>query len=446
MHHSVLHTGASLNAVIADVTGIPDAVLRDYDKSQYISTSDKFKWVRGRDTTYEEDKAYCLIGIFDLSMRISYGGVDAGKKAWDRLLAKIEKANYSIPRVKHSPSQTGSSNSRSGTSLSESSHSLTPDFTDLADQLSEVADQLNTGCYGRTQSRLLSRLADSCVDTSILLRRLDSLGQEDASNVLTLIQCMQTYGKDRVNIQSVVEQIQVATSCPVNGVKTYIDHQTGNVENLLNDLELSKTSLQVALSIHSDQKRTLMQMEAHMLTMATQMSRASQQAMSIYQGLTNPSPIPASRQIDLHPANTTGKIGSGTVVKHDDALDDPMEAPLRIKMASKPVFHVTIGWGWFSSRVWDLTIMRAQSGFDVCFRVPREVPWNAEVFMHCREGNVDAVRRLLDTGAATLQDFSCTSRYTLLSVNTDDVSAEISDLILPRRLLAMAMSTCANIY
>jgi len=48
-------------------------------------------WVKNRNTTKEEDRAYCLIGIFDVQMNHMYG--EGEDKVFERLQEEINKHN-----------------------------------------------------------------------------------------------------------------------------------------------------------------------------------------------------------------------------------------------------------------------------------------------------------------------------------------------------------------
>lgn len=45
-------------------------------------------WIAGRETTREEDVAYCLLGLFDINMPLLYR---EGRKAFTRLQEEIIK-------------------------------------------------------------------------------------------------------------------------------------------------------------------------------------------------------------------------------------------------------------------------------------------------------------------------------------------------------------------
>jgi len=62
----------SLAPIIHEITGIPIKALHDNRLSQF-DIEERFKWAEKRETTYEEDWAYCLLGIFGVFMLPNYG-------------------------------------------------------------------------------------------------------------------------------------------------------------------------------------------------------------------------------------------------------------------------------------------------------------------------------------------------------------------------------------
>jgi hypothetical protein len=75
----------SLEGLIHEITGIPLGALRGESLSTF-SVEERLRWSSGRQTKKIEDKAYCLLGIFDVSMSLRYG---EGEKAVARLEAKV---------------------------------------------------------------------------------------------------------------------------------------------------------------------------------------------------------------------------------------------------------------------------------------------------------------------------------------------------------------------
>ena len=72
LQHHQLGTKNSLCSLIHDITGIPKLALRGQPLDTF-APNEKWKWVAGRETTVEEDEAYCLLGIFDIYMPLIYG-------------------------------------------------------------------------------------------------------------------------------------------------------------------------------------------------------------------------------------------------------------------------------------------------------------------------------------------------------------------------------------
>ena len=62
----------SLESEIYQITGIVNKALRG-DALSNFSIKERRSWAERRNTTIEEDAAYCLIGIFDVSMVPNYG-------------------------------------------------------------------------------------------------------------------------------------------------------------------------------------------------------------------------------------------------------------------------------------------------------------------------------------------------------------------------------------
>jgi hypothetical protein len=84
-----LDNRSSLERHIHEMTGIPTQALQGHPLSGF-STDERMTWAVNRETTRREDKAYSLLGIFDIYMPLIYGeGTD---KAFGRLREEIEKS------------------------------------------------------------------------------------------------------------------------------------------------------------------------------------------------------------------------------------------------------------------------------------------------------------------------------------------------------------------
>ena len=85
----------SLEPLVHKVTGIPLKALRNGPLDEF-TIDERRDWARNRETSKEEDKVYCLLGILDIFIPAFYGeGMD---KAWRRLQIELETAG-SAPSI-----------------------------------------------------------------------------------------------------------------------------------------------------------------------------------------------------------------------------------------------------------------------------------------------------------------------------------------------------------
>jgi hypothetical protein len=81
----------TLEGQIHEITQIPIAALRGTPLSYFI-VDERMRWAAKRDTKRKEDKAYCLLGIFDVFIPLIYG---EGENAFVRLKEEIDKSSRS---------------------------------------------------------------------------------------------------------------------------------------------------------------------------------------------------------------------------------------------------------------------------------------------------------------------------------------------------------------
>jgi Heterokaryon incompatibility protein (HET) len=79
----------SLERQVHEITGIAIQALQGCPLSNF-SVIERMSWAAKRKTTRKEDKAYSLLGIFDVHMPLIYG---EGKKAFIRLKEEIDKSS-----------------------------------------------------------------------------------------------------------------------------------------------------------------------------------------------------------------------------------------------------------------------------------------------------------------------------------------------------------------
>ncbi|KAH6718314.1 hypothetical protein BKA61DRAFT_717089 [Leptodontidium sp. MPI-SDFR-AT-0119] len=86
----LLGNKVSLERHICEVTGILAKALRGSRPSDF-TVAERMSWTECRETTYKEDKAYLLLGIFDVYMPLIYG--EGKDRALARLREEIDKAS-----------------------------------------------------------------------------------------------------------------------------------------------------------------------------------------------------------------------------------------------------------------------------------------------------------------------------------------------------------------
>ncbi|KAK5696219.1 hypothetical protein LTS12_028590 [Elasticomyces elasticus] len=76
----------TLNGTLASITGVPIEVLDKASEILSFSVAQRMSWAANRQTTREEDRAYSLLGLFDINLPLLYG---EGSKAFKRLEHEI---------------------------------------------------------------------------------------------------------------------------------------------------------------------------------------------------------------------------------------------------------------------------------------------------------------------------------------------------------------------
>lgn len=79
-------TKATMTTHISLITGVPGGILDNSVELDEIPVAVRLSWASTRETTRDEDLAYCLLGIFDVNMPMLYG---EGVKAFTRLQEAI---------------------------------------------------------------------------------------------------------------------------------------------------------------------------------------------------------------------------------------------------------------------------------------------------------------------------------------------------------------------
>jgi hypothetical protein len=86
-----LGSKVDLEAIIHDITAIQGSALRGKALGGF-NPEERMLWASHRHTQEEEDHAYALLGIFNVSMSLIYG--EGKDKAYKRLWEEIKKGSH----------------------------------------------------------------------------------------------------------------------------------------------------------------------------------------------------------------------------------------------------------------------------------------------------------------------------------------------------------------
>lgn len=80
----------SLGQEISEITGIPIRALQGQSLTEF-SIDERKSWAASRTTTFEEDRVYCLLGMFGLTLPLTYG--EGKERANIRLQDLLQRQN-----------------------------------------------------------------------------------------------------------------------------------------------------------------------------------------------------------------------------------------------------------------------------------------------------------------------------------------------------------------
>ncbi|TVY37028.1 Vegetative incompatibility protein HET-E-1 [Lachnellula subtilissima] len=88
----------SLERQLHNITGIAALALQGTTPLMF-SVEERMSWAKHRQTQREEDRAYSLLGIFDIQMPLIYG--EGAEKAFNRLHRELQQELYELSRKRH---------------------------------------------------------------------------------------------------------------------------------------------------------------------------------------------------------------------------------------------------------------------------------------------------------------------------------------------------------
>ena len=168
-------TKSELKTEISRFTGIAESVLAGASP-QFCSIAQRMSWAAGRETTRKEDRAYSLLGLFDVTLPLIYGASDS-RNAFILLQEEV---------IKHSDDQTifawdqcfpDTLRGRCGL-LADS-----PDaFAGCSGIIRSPSSSLNTAGYGMTNVGLILDLYTEPYDMRTYIAVLDCTDKENCDS------------------------------------------------------------------------------------------------------------------------------------------------------------------------------------------------------------------------------------------------------------------------
>ncbi|KAK0742637.1 heterokaryon incompatibility protein-domain-containing protein [Schizothecium vesticola] len=102
----LIGTKQNLATRLSEATKIPTDAIAGLLPLDHFSVAQRMSWAAGRKTTRVEDRAYSLLGLFDISMPMLYG---EGTKAFRRLQEEIIKRTNDLTILGWRPDESGNS-------------------------------------------------------------------------------------------------------------------------------------------------------------------------------------------------------------------------------------------------------------------------------------------------------------------------------------------------
>ncbi|KAH0848295.1 hypothetical protein FOPE_02203 [Fonsecaea pedrosoi] len=284
----------------------------------------------------------------------------------------------------------------------------------LSIQLVESAAKLKRMYHAaRDAPRIVARLQLGLETMALALRQLEQRRQQGSASDALLARCIAECELHTADIQELIDRMddRLARDAKIGG-RIYTAFKQRDVKELLDGLEKAKSSLELAYMMYlgeeqrrRDQAHTDL-LARHGCLIRNLQDQLSAGTISLSQQLT------VLRQSSvLSPARTDAVTASRPFTANDRALGRSHWSK-RTKN-NKPRFQVTFRLPSFlKARIFDIAISQAQCGWSIYLRTFNHVPDTSLIFRYCRSGNLEGVRRLIESGKATLLDATYGSGFT----------------------------------
>jgi hypothetical protein len=203
--------------------------------------------------------------------------------------------------------------------------------------------------------------------------------------------------------------------------EVFTPRQRLDLERVPDDIDQIKRPIQhmARLPISQDRGDSLAQLNATIASTSMQLSLLLQhQQKAQLQQLSTASSICTKYEVGSRRAYPPRDNVLRTDVSHKRQNDGKSQRTVRRNATRfrEQGWRLVAGWSILSSRMYEVSLMHAASGWDICFRTYNEVSMNSDIVRSCRTGNLVEMRALVAAGKASLLD-CCNNGTTLLYVS-----------------------------
>ncbi|EXJ67483.1 uncharacterized protein A1O5_09496 [Cladophialophora psammophila CBS 110553] len=295
----------------------------------------------------------------------------------------------------------------------------------LSIQLFESAAKLKRIYHAaRDAPRTISRLLFGLETMAMALRQLEQYRQQRTASDALLARCIAECELHTSDIRELIDKMddRLSKAAKIGG-RLYAAFKHRDVKELLDGLEKAKSSLELAYMMYlSEEQRRRDQAYTDMLALHGTLINGLQTPFSagndrLVQQLTllgqssalSPqyssmitSPTRSNTTTAIEP--TAARFREIEATKGLDVLVIDRARGVKRKN-DKPRFRATFRFPrWLIARVFDFAVTQTQWGWSVHLQTFNDVPYHSPIFHYCRNGNLEGIRRLIESGEATPLD------------------------------------------
>ncbi|KAL9095830.1 MAG: hypothetical protein Q9165_001827 [Trypethelium subeluteriae] len=297
----------------------------------------------------------------------------------------------------------------------------------LGIQLAESAVKLKRILStAKNAPQTISRHVFGLETMALALQQLEQHRQHDTHNESLLTRCIMDCRESTFQIQKAVDKMDHYMKVHNNiWGRFYTVYKEPGVKELFDDLERAKSSLELAYTIYltAEQRRRDQALSDTLALHSTLLSGLQTLVTAgkadISQQLTQLLPSSSvSQQTQLIVADSCTAMSSrslriesieieaGETSSSGDYLEQggrPLPARQAKRKTRRKKIRIDLP-RWLSNRVWEFAISESQSSWGATLYTYNLVPRDSPIFRCCRSGDIDAMKRLIRSGEASLLD------------------------------------------